>query len=84
MPAPNQMSSPFHVAMVEADAPIDVRISLQPVNIVQAAADLLWSPVLRKFRELKVRRDPSCPACGKAPTITREAGYIDYEGFCAR
>jgi predicted TIM-barrel fold metal-dependent hydrolase len=36
------------------DAPIDVLISLQPMNIVQAAADLLWSPVLRKFRDLKV------------------------------
>ena len=36
------------------DAPIDVLISLQPVNIVQAAADLLWSPVLRKFPDLTV------------------------------
>jgi predicted TIM-barrel fold metal-dependent hydrolase len=36
------------------DAPIDVLISLQPMNIVQAAADLLWSPVLRKFRDLRV------------------------------
>lgn len=34
-----------------------------------------------KFRELKVRRDPNCPACGPNPTIK---GYIDYEGFCAR
>ena len=37
-----------------ADAPIDVLIGLQPVNIVQAAADLLWSPVLRKFPDLRV------------------------------
>ena len=28
------------------DAPIDVLITLQPINIVQCAADLLWSPVL--------------------------------------
>ena len=27
-------------------------ITLQPMNIVQAAADLLWSPVLRKFPDL--------------------------------
>ncbi|MEO8798617.1 MAG: molybdopterin-synthase adenylyltransferase MoeB [Polyangiaceae bacterium] len=33
-----------------------------------------------KFRELKLRRDPSCPVCGKNPTITK---YIDYEGFCS-
>jgi len=33
-----------------------------------------------KFRELKLRRDPKCPVCGDAPTITE---YIDYEQFCA-
>lgn len=32
------------------------------------------------FRSLRLRRDPTCPACGENPTI-RE--YIDYEGFCA-
>ncbi|HXW33549.1 MAG TPA: amidohydrolase family protein [Acidimicrobiales bacterium] len=36
------------------DAPIDVLISLQPVNIFQCAADLVWSPVLRKYPELRV------------------------------
>ncbi len=33
-----------------------------------------------KFRELKLRRDPTCPVCGEHPTITE---YIDYEQFCA-
>jgi sulfur-carrier protein adenylyltransferase/sulfurtransferase len=33
-----------------------------------------------KFRELRLRRDPHCPACGKTPSIT---SYVDYEGFCA-
>jgi molybdopterin/thiamine biosynthesis adenylyltransferase/rhodanese-related sulfurtransferase len=32
------------------------------------------------FRTFKLRRDPSCPACGKNPTIK---SYIDYEDFCA-
>lgn len=32
------------------------------------------------FRTYKLRRDDSCPGCGKNPTIK---GYIDYEGFCA-
>jgi Amidohydrolase len=36
------------------EAPIDTLITLQPINIVQAAADLLWSPVLRKFPQLTV------------------------------
>jgi predicted TIM-barrel fold metal-dependent hydrolase len=40
--------------VTSVEAPIDVLISLQPVNIVQAAADLLWSPVLRKFPSLRV------------------------------
>src|SRR6201746_2500858 len=36
------------------DSPMDVMITLQPMNIVQAAADLLWSDMLRKFPDLKV------------------------------
>ncbi len=36
------------------DAPMDCLITLTPMNIVQAAADLVWSPVLRKFGDLKV------------------------------
>ena len=33
---------------------MDCLITLTPMNIVQAAADLVWSPVLRKFPDLKV------------------------------
>lgn len=36
------------------DAPIDTMITLQPMNIVQCAADLVWSPVFRKFRGLRI------------------------------
>jgi molybdopterin/thiamine biosynthesis adenylyltransferase/rhodanese-related sulfurtransferase len=32
-----------------------------------------------KFREFKVRRDPTCPVCSENPTITE---LIDYEAFC--
>lgn len=32
-----------------------------------------------KFREFKVRKDPSCPVCSENPTITE---LIDYEEFC--
>jgi predicted TIM-barrel fold metal-dependent hydrolase len=48
------IGSSSSLVITAPDAPIDVLISLQPVNIVQAAADLLWSPVLRKFPTLKV------------------------------
>jgi len=41
---------------------------------------LLLLDVLRgKFRELELRRDPSCPACGRNPSIRQ---LIDYEAFC--
>jgi molybdopterin/thiamine biosynthesis adenylyltransferase/rhodanese-related sulfurtransferase len=32
-----------------------------------------------KFRELKLRKNPDCPVCGKNPTITK---LIDYNQFC--
>lgn len=35
------------------DAPMDVMITLTPVNSVQAAADVIWSPVLRRYPELQ-------------------------------
>jgi adenylyltransferase/sulfurtransferase len=31
------------------------------------------------FRQLKLKRNPSCPLCGDHPTVT---GLIDYEAFC--
>jgi predicted TIM-barrel fold metal-dependent hydrolase len=48
------IGSSSQLVVTASDAPIDVLITLQPVNIVQAAADLLWSPVLRKFPSLRV------------------------------
>jgi adenylyltransferase/sulfurtransferase len=40
---------------------------------------LLFNALDMQFRELKLRRDPQCPLCGKSPTITQ---LIDYENFC--
>jgi predicted TIM-barrel fold metal-dependent hydrolase len=42
------------LAITAPDAPFDVLIALQPVNIIQCAADLLFSPVLRKFPDLRI------------------------------
>jgi predicted TIM-barrel fold metal-dependent hydrolase len=36
------------------DAPIDVMMTLPPINLVQCASDLVWSPILRKFPDLKI------------------------------
>jgi adenylyltransferase/sulfurtransferase len=40
---------------------------------------LLVDALGMKFRELKLRRNPECPACGKNPTVTK---LIDYNEFC--
>ena len=40
---------------------------------------LVYDALRMRFRELKLRRDPECPVCGDAPTVT---GLIDYEQFC--
>ncbi|HEY2814168.1 MAG TPA: amidohydrolase family protein, partial [Acidimicrobiales bacterium] len=48
------IGSSSQLVITAPDAPIDCLITLTPINIVQAAADLIWSPVLRKFPDLKI------------------------------
>ena len=40
---------------------------------------LLLDALTMKTREIRLRKDPQCPACGSHPTIK---GLIDYEAFC--
>jgi adenylyltransferase/sulfurtransferase len=40
---------------------------------------LLVNSLDMKFRELKLRKNPDCPVCGKNPTVTE---LIDYQQFC--
>jgi sulfur-carrier protein adenylyltransferase/sulfurtransferase len=40
---------------------------------------LLFDALAMKFRELKLRKNPECPACGEHPTISK---LIDYAEFC--
>ncbi|MGV0784578.1 amidohydrolase family protein [Mycolicibacterium sp. XJ775] len=42
------------LAITAPDAPLDVMITLQPMNIVQAAADLLWSKPIKDYPDLKI------------------------------
>ncbi|MCC6524138.1 MAG: molybdopterin-synthase adenylyltransferase MoeB [Polyangiaceae bacterium] len=57
----------------------------EAVKLLLGKGDLLVGRLLcydsmrLTFRELRLRRDPSCPMCGDHPTIDK---YIDYEGFC--
>jgi predicted TIM-barrel fold metal-dependent hydrolase len=48
------IGSSSSIIVTAPDAPFDVTATLQPMNIVQAAADLVWSPVLRKYPTLKI------------------------------
>jgi adenylyltransferase/sulfurtransferase len=40
---------------------------------------VLYDALAMRFRELKLRRNPECPACGDHPTVTK---LIDYQQFC--
>jgi len=40
---------------------------------------LLFDALATTFDEVTVKRDPSCPVCGDAPTISE---YVDYVEFC--
>jgi sulfur-carrier protein adenylyltransferase/sulfurtransferase len=40
---------------------------------------LLFDALAMRFRELKLRKNPDCPVCGKHPTVTQ---LIDYAEFC--
>lgn len=42
------------LAITAMDAPMDVMITLQPINLVQAAADLLWSAPIKQYPGLKI------------------------------
>lgn len=48
------IGSSGRLAITAPDAPMDVMITLQPMNIVQAAADLLWSAPIKKYPTLKI------------------------------
>jgi predicted TIM-barrel fold metal-dependent hydrolase len=48
------LGSSGKLAVTAPDAPIDVMITLQPMNICAAAADLLWSRVLKEFPAIRI------------------------------
>jgi predicted TIM-barrel fold metal-dependent hydrolase len=48
------LGSSGKLAITAPDAPMDVMITLQPMNICMAAADLVWSRVFKQYPTLKV------------------------------
>jgi predicted TIM-barrel fold metal-dependent hydrolase len=47
------LGSSGKLSVTAPDAPIDVMITLQPMNICQAAADLVWSRVIKQFPAIR-------------------------------
>jgi predicted TIM-barrel fold metal-dependent hydrolase len=48
------LGSSGQLAVTSPDAPIDVMITLQPMNICQAAADLLWSRIPKHYPGIRI------------------------------
>jgi hypothetical protein len=48
------IGSSSQLVVTASDAPMDVLITCQPVTLLQCAADLIWSPMFRKFPDLRV------------------------------
>jgi predicted TIM-barrel fold metal-dependent hydrolase len=68
------IGSSSQLVITSVEAPIDVMITLQPINIVQAAADLLWSRVLRSFPALKIALSEG--GIGWIPYFLERADYV--------
>ena len=47
------LGSSGQLAFTAPDAPVDVMITLQPMNICSAAADILWSRVIKQFPSIR-------------------------------
>ena len=66
------IGSSSRMPFLSREAPITVMLNLLPLNACQAAADLLWSPVPRKFPRIRSRSPKAerggCRTCWSAPT----------------
>jgi predicted TIM-barrel fold metal-dependent hydrolase len=48
------IGSSSEIPITSVESPVDVTLTLMPVNIVQVAADIIWSDFLRRYPGLKV------------------------------
>ena len=62
------------MAFSSMDAPVDVMITVQPINLVSCAADLLWSRVLREFPKIKFALSEG--GIGWIPYFLERADYV--------
>lgn len=67
---------PGIVGTIQANEVIKVILGAEGILLNRL---LLFDAWKMRFRELKLRKNPSCPLCGDNPTIKE---LIDYEEFC--
>src|SRR5271154_824129 len=64
---------------------IGVMQSIEAIKLIMGIGEPLLGRLVHfdalkmRFREFKLRRDPSCPVCSDHPTVTE---LIDYDEFC--
>jgi predicted TIM-barrel fold metal-dependent hydrolase len=68
------IGSSSQMVMTAADAPINVMITLQPINLVQASSDLLWSRVFREFPDVTFALSEG--GIGWIPYFLERADYV--------
>ncbi len=68
------LGSASGMSFTSMEAPVDVMITVQPVNILTCAADLLWSRVLRAFPGLKIALSEG--GIGWIPYFLERADYV--------
>ncbi len=67
---------PGLVALVQATETLKL---LSGIGDTLVGRLLHYDALEMRFTEFSLARDPECPACGEAPTVT---GLIDYDAFC--
>ena len=67
------LGSSGQLTVTAPDAPIDVMITLQPINICQAAADLVWSRVFKEFPTCASRSPRAAPAGSRTSSTASTA-----------
>ena len=68
------IGSSSQLTITSLEAPINVMITLQPMNIVQAAADILWSRVVTEFPGVKFALSEG--GIGWIPYFLERADYV--------
>jgi predicted TIM-barrel fold metal-dependent hydrolase len=56
------------------DSPVDVMITTTPISIMNCAADLLWSPVLRNYPDIRIALSEG--GIGWIPYFLERADYV--------